>query len=86
MNKQKAIKQITQHECCAAHLKAMKDKDGDTTTNQHHVPFDTSDELPYTDPSMHHHISDSCRHPQDVFSFPKHILDDPVTKVCSGYH
>ena len=70
---------------CAAHLKAMKDK-GDTTTNWHHVPFDASDELPYTDPSMHHHILDSCIHPQDVFTFPKHIPDDPATKVCSSYH
>ena len=93
-NKKNTIKQMTRHECHetrllhvhhAAHLKAMKDK-GDITTNRHHVPFNASDELPYTNPSMHHHILDSCRHPQDVFTFPKHIMDDPVTKVCSGYH
>ena len=69
----------------ATHLKGMIDK-GDTTTNWHHVPFNPSDELPSTNPSMHHHISDLHRHPQDVFTFPKHIPDDPATKVCSGYH
>lgn len=63
----------------------LKKAEAESTTHRHHVPFDTSDELPYTDPSMHHHISDSRRHHHDVFAFPKHIPDDPATKVSSGY-
>ena len=69
----------------AANSKAVRDQ-RNSGANVHHVPFDTSDELPYTDPSMHHHMSESRRHPQDIFSFSKHIPDDPATKVCSDYY
>lgn len=47
----------------------------------HHVEFSESDPLPYTDPSLHHHISDARKHGQDLFSFQKQFPDDPATKV-----
>ena len=49
----------------AAQSKSARDRTG----HSHHVPFKIDDLLPYTDPSMHHHMLDTCRHPQDVFSF-----------------
>jgi hypothetical protein len=50
-------------------------------SHAHHVEFAESDPLPYTEPSLHHHISDSRKHGQDLFSFQKRLPDDPATKV-----
>jgi hypothetical protein len=50
-------------------------------THLHHVAFSDNDPLPYTDPAMHHHISDSKRHSQDAFSFCRHFPADPAVKV-----
>jgi hypothetical protein len=50
-------------------------------THLHHVTFSDNDPLPYTDPAMHHHISDSKRHSQDAFSFCRHFTADPAVKV-----
>lgn len=47
----------------------------------HHVAFSENDPLPYSDASMHHHISDSKKHSQDAFSFTKQFPEDPATKV-----
>ena len=48
----------------------------------HHVaPYSDTDPLPYTDPAMHHHMSDSRKHHQDVFSLARLFPDDPATKV-----
>jgi len=49
--------------------------------HSHHVAFSDNDPLPYTDPAMHHHISDSKRHSQDAFSFCRKFPADPATKV-----
>jgi hypothetical protein len=49
--------------------------------HSHHVAFSDNDSLPYADPEMHHHISDSRRHYQDAFSFVKESPNDPATKV-----
>ena len=54
-----------------------------TKFHAHHVTFSESDPLPYTEPSLHHHISDSKKHGQDVFSFGKLFPDDPATKVIN---
>ena len=47
----------------------------------HHVPFESDDPIPYTDPSVHHHITDAWWHPQDVLTYSKQYPQDPVTKV-----
>jgi hypothetical protein len=52
-----------------------------TTTHHHHVPFWDTDPLPYTDPMMHHAMSESKKHPQDVLSFRTLFPNDPATKV-----
>jgi hypothetical protein len=49
--------------------------------HSHHVAFSDNDPLPYTDPAMHHHISDSKRHSQDAFSFCRQFPADPAVKV-----
>jgi hypothetical protein len=50
-------------------------------THLHHVAFSDNDPLPYTDHAMHHHISDSKQHSQDVFLFCWHFPADPAVKV-----
>jgi hypothetical protein len=52
-----------------------------TSVHTHHVKFAESDPLPYTEPSQHHHISDSRKHGQDIFSFGRLFPNDPATKV-----
>lgn len=66
----------------AAQSKSARDRTG----HSHHVPFEIDDLLPYTDPSMHHHMSDTRRHPQDVFSFTRQHPLDPATKVSPHFH
>ena len=51
------------------------------STHLHHVSFCDNDPLPYTDPAMHHHMSDSRRHFQDAFSFSREFPADPAVKV-----
>jgi hypothetical protein len=50
-------------------------------THRHHVSFVDDDPLPYADPEMHHHISDSRKHYQNTFSFAKQSPHDPAMKV-----
>ena len=84
-NKNLAIKQMTKHERRETRLlRAWRATCAAVPTLPdltHHVDFLESDPLPYTDPSSHHHISDSRKRSQDLFSFQKEFPDDPATKV-----
>ena len=82
-NKNGAIKQMTKHEHRETRLlRARRTASSQhTTTHPHHVAFSEQDLLPYTDAAMHHHISDTKRHGQDVFSFGRLFPNDPATKV-----
>lgn len=82
-NKNLAIKQMTKHERRETRLlRARRATCANTPRpHTHHVDFSESDPLPYTDPSSHHHISDSRKRSQDLFSFQKEFPDDPATKV-----
>jgi hypothetical protein len=51
-------------------------------SHPHHVGFSENDPLPYTDATMHHHISESKRHYQDVFRLRTLFPNDPASKVC----
>jgi hypothetical protein len=85
-NKNRAIKQITIHERRETRLlRARRAAQARTGTHSHHVSFSDNDPLPYTDPAMHHHISDSRRYGQDAFSFSRKFPTDPAVKVsvCS---
>jgi hypothetical protein len=53
--------------------------------HHHHVDFSENDPLPYSEPDLHHHISDNRRHYQDAFSFEKENPADPATKVSAGH-
>lgn len=82
-NKNGYIKQMTQHE----HRESRLLRQRRTTEHQHakahphHVDFAESDPLPYADAHLHHHISDSKKHGQDLFSFSKKNPNDPACKV-----
>ena len=77
MTKPKWHETRLQRACCAAQSKSARDHTG----HSHHVPFESDDPLPYTDMSVHHYISDTQRHPQDVLTFAKQYPQDPATKV-----
>jgi hypothetical protein len=63
-------------------LRARRAVNGNAArSHAHHVEFSESDPLPSAEPSLHHHISDSRKHGQDLFSFQKQFPDDPATKV-----
>jgi hypothetical protein len=55
---------------------------GDAEAHPHHVGFSENDPLPYTDASMHHHMSESRRHYQDAFRLRTLFPNDPASKVC----
>lgn len=81
---------MTKHEWCETRLqrvhRATQAKSARDCTNQtHYVPFESDDPLPYTDPLMHHHMSDTRRHPQDIFTFVKQYPQDPAMKVSSCF-
>lgn len=50
-------------------------------THAHHVAFAENDPLPDSDDAMHHQMSESKRHPQDIYSFERLFPNDPATKV-----
>ena len=76
-NKNRAIKQMTQHERRETQMRKARQ----VAMYPHHIPLVTSDPLPYTNPRDHHHMSKSRRHHQDIFSFRRLFPDDPATKV-----
>jgi hypothetical protein len=84
-NKNFAIKQMTKHERRETRIlrarRAINAKAAQS--HAHHVGFSENDPLPYTDPSLHHHISESKKHGQDLFSFQKQFPNDPATKVIN---
>jgi hypothetical protein len=74
------VKQMTKHERHETKLLRAR-RAAEAKMHSHHVAFSDNDPLPYTDPAMHHHISDSKRHSQDAFSFCRKFPADPATKV-----
>lgn len=82
-NKKSATKQITILERRETRLlRARRAAQSIRPSHSHHVgPLSDADPLPYTDPAMHHHMSDSRRHSQDAFSFSRLFTNDPATKV-----
>jgi hypothetical protein len=75
------IAQMTKHERRERYLLRNRHLSRHTTAHSHHVPFWDTDPLPYTDPMMHHAMSESKKHPQDVLSFRTLFPKDPATKV-----
>ena len=64
------------HACWASKLKRP--------IHPHHAgPHSDAEPLPYTDPAMHHQMSDSQKHHQDIFSLARSFPDDPATKVST---
>jgi hypothetical protein len=72
---------MTRHERRERHLLRNRHLSPNKTVHSHHIPFGDTDPLPFTDPMMHHAMSESKKHPQDVFSLQTLFLDDPATKV-----
>lgn len=87
-NKNSAIKQMTKHERRETRLLRAQRAAGTehSKSHPHHVEFLEDDALPYTDVSMHHHISDSKKHGQDLFSLSRLFPDDPATKVSNSVY
>jgi hypothetical protein len=52
------------------------------TTMKPYLMFTESEALPYTPPSLHHHISDSRNFPANITSFLASFQDDPAISVC----
>ena len=50
----------------------------------HHAgPYSNTEPLLYTDPVMHHKMSVSQKHHQDIFSLARSFPNDPATKVST---
>lgn len=77
MNKNGAIKLMTQHKCHETWMQKVQQ----AAMHPYHIPLATSDPLPYSNPCKHHHMSKSRQHHQDLFSFGKIFRGDPAMKV-----
>jgi hypothetical protein len=86
-NKNGAIKQMTKPERRETRLLRARRATShqQLTIHTHHIAFSEQDPLPYTDAALHHHISETKKYGQDVFSFGKSFPDDPATKVRVFY-
>jgi hypothetical protein len=51
-------------------------------TMKPYLTFTESEALPYTPPSLHHHISDLRNFPANITSFLASFQDDPAISVC----
>jgi hypothetical protein len=83
-NKQQAARQFTKYERREARLRRAKAaaEAAPGQCHSHHISIAENDSLPYTSAEMHHHISESRSHPQELFAFCRQFPGDPATKVC----
>jgi hypothetical protein len=79
-NKNNPITQMTRLERRETQL-LWRHRAAHAETHSHHVGFSENDPLPYTDVAMHHRISESKRHYQDVFHLQTLFPNDPASKV-----
>ncbi|KAH9919802.1 uncharacterized protein B0H18DRAFT_936945 [Fomitopsis serialis] len=93
-NKNDATKQLARHERRETILQRAHDpivpsvnvggetsgsaSHGNVASHPHHVQWNDSEPLPYTDVHMHHHISDSRQFPQHLDAFVHRLGTDPA--------
>jgi hypothetical protein len=46
------------------------------------LDFTDSDPMPYTDPTVHYHMSQSVRYYENITKWLGDNVDDPATEVC----
>lgn len=49
------------------------------------VPFEDHEALPQTSPTIHHHMSNSRRHAEDLTNWISGNPDDPAMDVCATF-
>ena len=95
-NKNETAKQLALHErretllLRSAHLLTTSHSSPpqtgiDTSTSSDQTNGNGAEPLPYTDVSMHHHISDARDHPHHLDAFVQHLGTDPAGSVCHAF-
>jgi hypothetical protein len=85
--------QITKHECRERILQKIRHrKSAEQEASQSsasnglaYLNFEDSDPLPYTDPTVHYHISNSVRYYENFAKWLGNHQEDPAFRVCVSF-